>query len=245
MLAIATFQMFLMFVMLILAGRFERRHSQVLSMHHEAMNRERNERFQRLALAVNASWSYCSPHWLRWSSHPSVFGPLATKASLLHGPLKDVKGVERRFLHRPVAGCFDQFTVLRSCVVVRSAPVERRCILPVTLRQRGRHELLNIGFVACFLCRCPLLWSVSMVAGILQWFPEMFTFPYLPAVPHIMLVLPFVIRLMVPAAERIDPIFAEQASLLLGEGEFVAFPWFIFGGSCHHGRLLMPRLLDG
>ena len=41
-LSIATFQMLLMFVMLILAGRFERRHSQVLSMHHEQKNRERH-----------------------------------------------------------------------------------------------------------------------------------------------------------------------------------------------------------
>ena len=56
--------------------------------------------------------------------------------------------------------------------------------------------------------------GLGMVAGILRWYPPAFTFPYLPAVPHIMLVLPFVIRLMVPAIERIDPKFAEQASLL-------------------------------
>ena len=56
--------------------------------------------------------------------------------------------------------------------------------------------------------------GLGMVAGILRWFPQMFSFPYLPVIPHIMLVLPFVIRLMVPAIERIDPIFAEQASLL-------------------------------
>ena len=41
-LSIATFQMLLMLVMLILAGRFERQHSQVLSMHHETKNRERH-----------------------------------------------------------------------------------------------------------------------------------------------------------------------------------------------------------
>ena len=43
-LAIATFQMLLMLVMLVMAGRFERRHSQVLALHHEAMNRERLDR---------------------------------------------------------------------------------------------------------------------------------------------------------------------------------------------------------
>ena len=86
----------------------------------------------------------------------------------------------------------------------------------VTLRERGHRRLAG---VVDSLCMLPLSMSavmvgLGMVAGILRWFPEMFTFPYLPVIPHVMLVLPFVIRLMVPAIERIDPIYAEQASLL-------------------------------
>ncbi|MEC8151875.1 MAG: hypothetical protein VX068_04440, partial [Candidatus Thermoplasmatota archaeon] len=86
----------------------------------------------------------------------------------------------------------------------------------VTLRQQGRKTAAG---VLDSLCMLPLSMSavmvgLGMVAGILRWFPQMFSFPYLPVVPHVMLVLPFVIRLMVPAIERIDPVYAEQASLL-------------------------------
>jgi ABC-type Fe3+ transport system permease subunit len=86
----------------------------------------------------------------------------------------------------------------------------------VTLRIRGHRKAAGL---LDSLCMLPLSMSavmvgLGMVVGILRWFPPMFTFPYLPVVPHIMLVLPFVIRLMVPAIERIDPMYAEQASLL-------------------------------
>jgi len=93
------------------------------------------------------------------------------------------------------------------------------------------------------LCMLPLSMSavmvgLGMVAGILRWFPQMFQFPYLPVVPHVMLVLPFVIRLLVPAIERIDPVFAEQASLL-PMGRF---------GSWWHSRgafLVVPATMAG
>ena len=113
----------------------------------------------------------------------------------------------------------------------------------VTLRQQGFERTAG---VLDSLCMLPLSMSavmvgLGMVAGILQWFPEMFSFPYLPAVPHVMLVLPFVIRLMVPAIERIDPIFAEQASLLPmskmsfwwhSRGAFLVVPATMAGSLC-------------
>jgi hypothetical protein len=94
--------------------------------------------------------------------------------------------------------------------------------------------------------------GLGMVAGILRWFPQMFSFPYLPVIPHIMLVLPFVIRLMVPAIERIDPMFAEQASLLplsglaFGGTPEVRFcsslpPWQLLYASLFHSASSAPR----
>jgi len=86
----------------------------------------------------------------------------------------------------------------------------------VRLRQGGHRRVAGL---LDSLCMLPLSMSavmvgLGMVAGILRWYPDLFSFPYLPVVPHVMLVLPFVIRLLTPAMERIEPKFAEQASLL-------------------------------
>ena len=237
-LAIATFQMLLMLVMLILAGRFERRHSQVLSMHHEAMNRERNGTASR-------GW-----RWFVNGILVLLLAPLATVV-LASFRVRTIgnQGVSSAWTlegwKRAWNGDFSTVPLLDALTNSLSyAVVSLFVALPVgyavasclvTLRQRGHQRAAGI---LDSLCMLPLSMSavmvgLGMVAGILQWFPEMFTFPYLPAVPHIMLVLPFVIRLMVPAIERIDPIFAEQASLLpMGKVSFWwhsrgSFWWFL------------------
>lgn len=245
-LAIATFQMLLMLVMLILAGRFERRHSQVLSMHHEAMNRERNGTASR-------GW-----RWFVNSILVLLLAPLATVV-LASFRVRTIgnQGVSSAWTlegwRRAWNGDFSTVPLLDALTNSLSyAVVSLFVALPVgyavasclvTLRQRGHQRAAGI---LDSLCMLPLSMSavmvgLGMVAGILQWFPEMFTFPYLPAVPHIMLVLPFVIRLMVPAIERIDPIFAEQASLLpMGKvsiwwhsrGSFLVVPATMAGSLC-------------
>ena len=245
-LAIATFQMLLMLVMLILAGRFERRHSQVLSMHHEAMNRERNGTASR-------GW-----RWFVNGILVLLLAPLATVV-LASFRVRTIgnQGVSSAWTlegwKRAWNGDFSTVPLLDALTNSLSyAVVSLFVALPVgyavasclvTLRQRGHQRAAGI---LDSLCMLPLSMSavmvgLGMVAGILQWFPEMFTFPYLPAVPHIMLVLPFVIRLMVPAIERIDPIFAEQASLLpMGKvsfwwhsrGSFLVVPATMAGSLC-------------
>ena len=217
-LAIATFQMLLMLVMLILAGRFERRHSQVLSMHHESMNRERHGK-------PSGRWT--------WFVNGMLVMLLAPLASVLLASFR-VRGVDGdssaqwtlEGWRRAWGGDFSTVPLMEALTNSLSyAFIALLVALPVgyavasclvTLRKQG-HE--RAAGVLDSLCMLPLSMSavmvgLGMVAGILQWYPEMFSFPYLPAVPHVMLVLPFVIRLMVPAIERIDPIYAEQASLL-------------------------------
>ena len=245
-LSIATFQMLLMLVMLILAGRFERQHSQVLSMHHEAMNRERNGTASR-------GW-----RWFVNGILVLLLAPLATVV-LASFRVRTIgnQGVSSAWTlegwKRAWNGDFSTVPLLDALTNSLSyAVVSLFVALPVgyavasclvTLRQRGHQRAAGI---LDSLCMLPLSMSavmvgLGMVAGILQWFPEMFTFPYLPAVPHIMLVLPFVIRLMVPAIERIDPIFAEQASLLpMGKlsfwwhsrGSFLVVPATMAGSLC-------------
>ena len=223
-LGIAVFQMLLMLLMLVMAGRFERRHSQVLSMHQEGMNRERHGQPSRS---------------LAWFVNGTVFVLLLPLASVVlssfrvrtNGP--SGAGYQWTFegWRRAWAGDFSTipvtdaltnsltYAVMTLFIALPLGYAVASCL--VTLRERGNARAA--GFLDS-LCMLPLSMSavmvgLGMVAGILRWFPQMFSFPYLPVVPHVMLVLPFVIRLMVPAIERIDPIFAEQASLLpIGKG---------------------------
>lgn len=218
-LSIATFQMLLMFVMLILAGRFERRHSQVLSMHHESKNRERHgPASRRWVLFVNGV--------LVLLLAPLVSVVVASFQVRTIGPSGATSQWTVEGWKRAWSGDFSTVPLLDALTNSLSYAVLALFVaLPlgyavatslVTLRERGHRRLAG---VVDSLCMLPLSMSavmvgLGMVAGILRWFPEMFTFPYLPVIPHVMLVLPFVIRLMVPAIERIDPIYAEQASLL-------------------------------
>ena len=218
-LSIATFQMLLMFVMLILAGRFERRHSQVLSMHHEQKNRERHgPASRRWVLFVNGI--------LVLLLAPLVSVVVASFQVRTIGPSGATSQWTIEGWKRAWSGDFSTVPLLDALTNSLSYAVLALFVaLPlgyavatslVTLRERGHRRLAG---VVDSLCMLPLSMSavmvgLGMVAGILRWFPEMFTFPYLSVIPHVMLVLPFVIRLMVPAIERIDPIYAEQASLL-------------------------------
>ena len=218
-LAIATCQMLLMLVMLIMAGRFERRHSQVLALHHESMNRARHgPPSKAMSWFVNGT--------LVLLLAPLVSVVLASFRVRSTGPSGPgtqwtLEGWRRAwggdFSTVPLMDALTNSLNYAGITVVIALPLGyavASCL--VALRQQGRRKTAG---VLDSLCMLPLSMSavmvgLGMVAGILRWFPEMFSFPYLPVVPHIMLVLPFVIRLMVPAIERIDPVFAEQASLL-------------------------------
>ena len=218
-LSIATFQMLLMLVMLILAGRFERQHSQVLSMHHETKNRERHGPASR-------QWTFFVNGILVLLLAPLISVVIASFQVRTIGPSGATSQWTIEGWKRAWSGDFSTVPLLDALTNSLSYAVLALFVaLPlgyavatslVTLRERGHRRLAG---VVDSLCMLPLSMSavmvgLGMVAGILRWFPEMFTFPSLPVIRHVMLVLPFVIRLMVPAIERIDPIYAEQASLL-------------------------------
>ena len=218
-LGIATLQMLLMLAMLVLAGRFERQHSQVLSMHHERANRVRHgPPSRRWALFVNGT--------IVLLLAPLVSVVIAsfrvtTRSGSGYRSSWTLEGWRRAwsgdFSTVPVTEALTNSLTYAGLAVLVALPLGyavASCL--VTLRQHGRNRWAG---VLDSLCMLPLSMSavmvgLGMVAGILRWFPNLFSFPYLPVLPHVMLVLPFVIRLMVPAIERIDPAFAEQASLL-------------------------------
>ena len=218
-LSIATFQMLIMLVMLIMAGRFERQHSQVLSMHHEMANREKHG-------SPSSGWTWFVNGTLVLLLAPLVAVVVASfrvRTQSASGPTTQwtLEGWRRAwngdFSTLPFMDAVMNSLTYAGMTLIVALPLGyavASCL--VTLRQQGRKTAAG---VLDSLCMLPLSMSavmvgLGMVAGILRWFPQMFSFPYLPVVPHVMLVLPFVIRLMVPAIERIDPVYAEQASLL-------------------------------
>ena len=68
-------------------------------------------------------------------------------------------------------------------------------------------------------CMLPLAISALMVGlgvllGGLRWYPQMFNWFFLPVYPHVLLTVPFVVRVMLPAYATLDPKYAEQCQLL-------------------------------
>ncbi|MDA9828184.1 hypothetical protein N9C12_00660 [Candidatus Poseidoniaceae archaeon] len=68
-------------------------------------------------------------------------------------------------------------------------------------------------------CMLPLAISALMVGlgvllGGLRWYPEMFNWFFLPVYPHVLLTVPFVVRVMLPAYGSLDPKYTEQCRLL-------------------------------
>ena len=70
-----------------------------------------------------------------------------------------------------------------------------------------------------FATMIPLALSAVMIGlgiliGLLKWAPELFSWMLIPAIPHIIITTPFVIRIMLPAIRSLEPEYVEQAKML-------------------------------
>jgi thiamine transport system permease protein len=84
------------------------------------------------------------------------------------------------------------------------------------LEQSGWSKSSKLLDLACML---PLAISALMVGlgvllGGLRWYPEMFSWFLLPVYPHVLLTVPFVVRVMLPAYHSLDPAYTEQCQML-------------------------------
>ena len=82
----------------------------------------------------------------------------------------------------------------------------------------------------------PLALSAVMIGlgiliGLLKWSPSLFSWILIPAIPHIVITTPFVIRIMLPAMRSLQPEYMEQAKLL---GLSTIKSWW-------HAKILMLR----
>ena len=245
-LGIATFQTVMMLLMLALAGRFERKHSQVLSLHHETANRKKHG-------AAPTAWAWFANGLLVLLLAPlasvvvasfrvrSTNGALAGSEWTLEGWKRACSG---DFSTVPVYDALANSLTYAALTLVVALPLGYTVASSLVRLRQGGHR--RVAGLLDSLCMLPLSMSavmvgLGMVAGILRWYPDLFSFPYLPVVPHVMLVLPFVIRLLTPAMERIEPKFAEQASLLSlspfafwwhSRGSFLVVPATMAGSLC-------------
>jgi len=216
-LSIAAVQMLLMLTMLWAAGRFERKHSHVLSLNNESSNRtHRGEPPKRWLLGVGAVIV------LTMTPYVSVL----IASFRMRGPAGEgfnwtLKGWQRAFAGDTstvsVVEAIGNSLTYAGITVIVALPLGYGVAAALTqLRKQGR---LKTAGLLDSLCMIPLSVSavvvgLGIVIGVLRWNPELFSFQYLPALPHIILVLPFVIRLLVPAMERINELYAQQANLL-------------------------------
>ena len=102
-------------------------------------------------------------------------------------------------------------------------------------RLEGENKQNTARFVE-FLSMIPLALSAVMIGlgiliGVLKWAPDLFSWAILPAVPHIIITTPFVVRIMLPAIRSLEPQYHEQAMLL---GLSPAKAWW-------HGRISLLR----
>ena len=77
----------------------------------------------------------------------------------------------------------------------------------------------NTARIVEFTTMIPLALSAVMIGlgiliGLLKWAPSLFSWMLIPALPHIIITTPFVIRIMLPAIRSLEPEYYEQAQML-------------------------------
>ena len=92
-------------------------------------------------------------------------------------------------------------------------------ILASTIHRLSVHGWSKTARSLDLICMLPLATSALMVGlgvllGGLRWYPEMFNWYILPVYPHVLLTVPFVVRVMLPAYGTLDPMYAEQCRML-------------------------------
>ncbi|HIA39700.1 MAG TPA: iron ABC transporter permease, partial [Candidatus Poseidoniales archaeon] len=92
-------------------------------------------------------------------------------------------------------------------------------MMAATIHSLEKEGKLVRAKIVDFISFAPLIVSAVMAGlgillGIIMWFPELFAWFLLPVWAHIMMVTPFVVRVMLPALRSMDERYIEQAKIL-------------------------------
>ena len=117
----------------------------------------------------------------------------------------------------PVSEAMSNSLIYALCTLIIALPIG--WILASTifrLEKSGWSKTSKALDVASML---PLAVSAIMIGlgvllGGLRWYPQMFNWFFLPVFPHVLLTVPFVVRVMLPAYFSLDTSFQEQCRVL-------------------------------
>lgn len=103
------------------------------------------------------------------------------------------------------------------CTLIIAMPIG--WILASTIFKLEESGWSKVSKALDLACMMPLAMSAIMVGlgvllGGLRWFPQMFSWFLLPVFPHVLLTVPFVVRIMLPAYFSLDKTYSEQCRVL-------------------------------
>lgn len=219
-LSIALIQGALMLLMFSLAGRYEQRHVAVMAMNaeHDA-RRQRGPPPFRVKLAIGVAVLMTLLPYVS-----ILLGSVQRRSTDVGGGLQEKWTLEG--WKRLLDGDISTSTLAEAAgMSLAYAVVTLVVALPlgyavtwklVDLRQRGHARVASALDLMCMvpLSMSAVMIGLGMVVGLLTWSPGLFQWTLLPVVPHVLLLLPFIIRLLTPALARINPAYTEQADLL-------------------------------
>ena len=128
------------------------------------------------------------------------------------------------------------YNSLTYCLITLVIALPTGYVIASAIARLEAEKKPNTARVVEFISMIPLALSAVMIGlgiliGVLKWAPDLFSWAVLPAVPHIIITTPFVVRIMLPAIRSQEPEYHEQA-LLLGLSPISA--WW-------HGRVALLR----
>ncbi len=219
-LAIAGLQAIGMLLLLASAGALERRHATMLSLHEEHENR-RNRGEPPMKFRILVYSMVVASVLPLFSVIIGSFRIRRTSSNGSHDTVWSLEGWQRAFTGD--ASTVTLFEALQNSLTY--AVLTLVIALPLgyllasmfhRLEQHGKSKLASILDTICMipLSASAVMIGLGVVVGLLRWYPELFMFRYLPVLPHVMLVLPFLVRILRPAFSRIEPAYYEQVQLL-------------------------------
>lgn len=113
------------------------------------------------------------------------------------------------------------------CLITLAVALPTGWIISSCIARLERENRLKTAQLVEFGTMIPLALSAVMIGlgillGLLKWSPNLFNWAFIPAIPHIIITTPFVIRILLPAIRSLDVTYYEQA-MMLGLGPLKAW----------------------
>ena len=105
------------------------------------------------------------------------------------------------------------------CLITVAFALPIGWIISSCINRLEQEQKATAAKVVEFATMIPLALSAVMIGlgillGLLKWSPSLFGWAIIPAIPHIIITTPFVIRIILPALRSIDSSYYEQAIML-------------------------------